>query len=128
MIQYNTYFLDKPITFIAVPHGKDYAISVMGGDKFHIGAIAICIPGSVSSVMTVPGHKEETIALQLASSISHALNCVISVSIGIHFENITTPQINDLIKLVNTLKGGFITDYAEGIFSNQDFSVNLFKT
>lgn len=128
MIQYNTQFLDKPITFIAVPHGKDYAISVMGGDKFHIGAIAICIPGSVSSVMSVPGHKEEVLALQLASSISRALNCVISISIGIHFDDITASQINDVLQIVTTLKDGFITDYAEGIFLNQNFSINLFKT
>jgi hypothetical protein len=128
MIDYNTQFLDKPITFIAVPHGRDYAISIMGGDKFHIGAIAFCIPGSVSSVASVHGHKEEALALQLASSISRALNCVISVSIGIHFDNITASQINNLISIVNTLKDGFIDDCSKGSFSTTDFSVNLFKT
>jgi len=128
MIHYNTQFLDKPITFIAVPHGKDYAISVMGGDESHIGAIAVCIPGSVSSVISVPGHKEEALALQLASSISRALNCVISVSIGIHFDNITASQINDIVQIVTTLKDGFIDDSRKGTFSHQDFSVNLFKT
>jgi len=128
MIHYNTQFLDKPITFIAVPHGKDYAISVMGGVEFHIGAIAVCIPGSVSSVTSVPGHKEEALALQLASSISRALNCVISVSIGIHFDDITTSQINEVVQIVTTLKDGFIDDYKKGTFVNQDFSVNLFKT
>lgn len=128
MIHYNTQFLDKPITLIAVPHGKDYAISVMGGDEFHIGAIAICIPGAVSSVASVPGHKEEALALQLASDISHALNCVISVSIGIHFDDITASQINDLISIVNALKDGFINDCKKGSFSTADFSVNLLKT
>ena len=128
MIHYNTKFLDKPITFIAVPHGKDYAISVMGGDKFHIGAIAICIPGSVSSVTSVTGHKEEALALQLASSISRTLNCVISVTIGIHFDDITASQINEVVQIINTLKDGFIDDYRKGTFSNQDLSVNLFKT
>jgi len=121
MIQYNAKFLDKPITFIAVPHGKDYAISVMGGDEFHIGAVAICIPGSVSSVTPVPGHKEEALALQLASGISHALNNVVSVSIGLHFDDISASQINDVVQIVNALKDGFIEDHINGTLSNQDF-------
>lgn len=110
MFNYNTQFLDKPIIFIAIPHGNDYAISIMGGDAFHIGATATCIPGSISSVIAVPGHKEETLALELASSISHTLDCVVSVSIGIHYEVVSKSQINQIILLVTELKDQFLKD------------------
>lgn len=110
MFTYTTQFLDKPIHLIAVPHGKDYAVSIMGGDKFHIGATATCVPGSISTVVAVPGHKEEPLALELASIISHSLDCVVSVSIGIHYNTITQEQINQVVLLVNALKDDFIND------------------
>jgi len=110
MFTYNTQFLDKTLTLIAVPHGRDFSISVMGGDRFHIGAVAICVPSSVSSVTAVPGHKEDALALELASSISYALNCVISVSIGIHYDNVSKYEIGQILQLVNSLKDDFVKD------------------
>lgn len=110
MFTYNTHFLDKPISFIAIPHGKDYAISIMGGDEFHIGATAVCVPGSISTVVSVPGHKEEPLALELATMISLAIGSVVCVSIGIHYHEISKDQINQVVLLVSSLKDDFIKD------------------
>lgn len=108
MITYNTQFLDKPILFIAIPHGSDFAVSIMGGDAFHIGASATCIPGSISTVVSVPGHKEESLVLDVASSISHALDCVVSVSIGIHYNHVSKEEIDQIVQLVHDLKDDFL--------------------
>lgn len=110
MFNYNTSFLEKPITFTAVPHGRDYAISIMGGDKPHIGAIAVCIPGSLASVTLVPGHREDALALSLADSISHSLDCVVSVSAGIHYDTISKSQLDEIIQIVNDLTATFVGD------------------
>ena len=114
MLKYNARYLEKPISFIAIPHGKDYAISVMGGDEAHIGAIAFCAPGSAPTLHTLAGHREGEMAVLLAEQISLRLNCSVSVSAGIHYDKISSSQINDIIEIVMNLKNQFLTEVATG--------------
>lgn len=110
VLTYNVPYLGKSIELIALPHGKDYAISVMGGDQPHIGAVAVCTPGSHASVISVPNHKEDMLALDLANIICNSLRSTVSVSVGIHYDSISKSQIDDVIEIVTSLMDQFLAE------------------
>ena len=88
------YRLDAVVT----PAGKDIAVSVTGGDRPHIGAVAVaqCVPGvnrkerlDVSvSVITLAGHKEDEIARTMAMNLSREFSVNVMVSAGMHWDGI----------------------------------------
>jgi hypothetical protein len=78
--------------------GEDFLIAVWGGDRPHIGAIAIAQPrpslkderivSATASVFCYPGHKDDLVAKEAAERISSALNTNVVVAAGIHWDNI----------------------------------------
>lgn len=97
----------------AVKMGKDWNISIYGGDLPHIGAIALGIPrpsledknkiSSSVSVLTITGHKEDVIVQKVAKVLSTALNSTVVVSCGIHIDNITFDDIQNLNLVIDNL-------------------------
>lgn len=84
--------------------GRDICVVICGGDRPHIGAVAL---GSMAespndprrrsatpSVIAVPGHKEYYLALAGAEQLSKALDRTVVVSVGIHIDGITPELIN----------------------------------
>ncbi|MDV4151132.1 hypothetical protein R0131_09800 [Clostridium sp. AL.422] len=106
-------FKTHNINCSAVKMGNDWNISIYGGDIPHIGAIALGIPrpsledknkiSSSVSVLTITGHKEDVIVQKVAKVLSSALNSTIVVSCGIHFNNITFDDIQDLNVFIDNL-------------------------
>lgn len=113
MIQLSTSYKNHTINCTALKIGNDYNISIFGGDIPHIGAIALGIPvmlphninkiTSSASLLTVPGHKEETIALNSAKLLSKKLNTTVTVCCGIHIKNISKEEIVDITSTVDEL-------------------------
>lgn len=97
----------------AITVGSDLCVSVFGGDKPHIGAVALAsprvslddpsIPSSSASVMTISGHKEDLLARELSLVLSSQLKSVVSVSMGIHIEKATQEDIESIISAVTEL-------------------------
>ncbi|MGI6776707.1 MAG: hypothetical protein ACOX7R_01360 [Acetivibrionales bacterium] len=93
---------------VPLPCGKDMHVSFTGGEKPHIGATALAIPrrslsdpGKVSasvSVLCVTGHKDDQLAREAALKIASALDCVVSVTVGLHIEN---ADCNDIEKITD---------------------------
>ena len=93
--------------------GKDVSVSIYGGDKPHIGAVAVAVPreslsgdGSISSsasVICIAGHKEDELARKVALKISAAWNCVVSVSVGIHIDDACLDDFVHIEQNVETL-------------------------
>lgn len=87
--------------FVAV--GDDYAVIFAGGERRHIGAIAIGYPrlslkndGSYSasaSVFCLSGHKEDMLARMAALELSKAFRHNVVVTVGIHIDNATPEAI-----------------------------------
>jgi len=80
--------------------GKDLLVTITGG-RAHAGAagIGMFVNGkATSSVITIPGHKEDMIAKQGAEKIAKQLktNCVLIA--GIHIDNITKEEIETAVK------------------------------
>jgi hypothetical protein len=93
--------------------GDDLVVSIWGGSKPHVGAVALSIPrpslengakiSSTSSVLTRLGHKEDEIVKRVAERISAALNKVVVVSAGIHWNNISDEGIGTIQSVCETL-------------------------
>ncbi len=98
--------------------GKDIVASVTGGDRLHVGAVAVaqCTPGvihpdrqSVSvSVLTLPGHKEDEIARETARRLSEAFSVNAVVTAGMHWDGISAEGIETAVRNTQTLADAII--------------------
>lgn len=105
--------------------GQDLVVRITAG-KAHIGAVALAVPcpqtaeGVIAScsVMTVPGHRDNIPAESTAMKLCKALGCVVNVTAGLHIDNATKSEIEELvdnsnkateilIKQLEGLKNGF---------------------
>ncbi len=107
------------ITMTAVPCGRDYSITLSGGDVPHIGATAIAVPresldnskyplegkknSASASVICVTGHKEDELARGVALKLctKWQVNCVVSA--GIHLTKIEAHTLEIVENIVDTL-------------------------
>jgi hypothetical protein len=87
--------------------GDDLSVAFYGGDRHHIGAVALGVPrasldhnnkaGSASaSVLCVVGHKEDQLARTAALSLAAQFQCVCCVMVGIHVDAATAEDIGRL--------------------------------
>jgi hypothetical protein len=83
--------------------GEDLLILVTGGQRPHLGAVAMAAPrpsladpGAVSATTTVfcyPGHKEDELAKALAQRLASALNVKVTVAAGAHWDGLSGEDI-----------------------------------
>jgi hypothetical protein len=84
--------------------GQDLLVSVWGGTRPHIGAVGIAMPrpslrdpkrwSATSSNITFLGHKEDTIVKKISEKLSAQLRRNVVVTAGIHWDEITSKEIN----------------------------------
>jgi len=88
--------------------GEDLLVAIWGGDRPHIGAVAIAQPrpslkdrteiSATASVFCYVGHKDDVVAKEAAERISSALNTNVVVAAGIHWDDIDEAGINAIIQ------------------------------
>jgi hypothetical protein len=88
--------------------GDDLVVGVGGGEKSHVGALAVAEPrpsrdkpgviSSTSSVITLLSHKDDIVAREAADSIARETNRVVTVTAGVHTENATKMEIETLLE------------------------------
>jgi len=88
--------------------GNDLLVSIFGGQRPHIGAVAVALPrpslkdpkvrSATASVFCYPGHKEDVIAKEAAERLSAALDTNVTVTAGAHWDNIDQSGIRAVIK------------------------------
>ncbi len=100
--------------------GNDLLIAIYGGDAHHIGGTAVAYPTpshyrdatTVSvSTMTLPGHKDYVVANTAAEKICKALETPTIVTVGIHYDNATKNDIEEIISVVDSLVQDAISHY-----------------
>jgi hypothetical protein len=80
--------------------GEGLILMLKGGDKPHIGAVALAIPykqTSSASLLSVYGHKDGEIAKPIAEKVSKKLKKTVVVIVGIHLDNATKDDIQKFI-------------------------------
>ena len=97
--------------------GRDLQV-LCGGGASHIGAVALAAPAQghalqqdhtarparvESRLLALPGHKEDALALRMAQSMAEALHCAVCVSAGIHYDNITRAEIQQVEQMAQDL-------------------------
>jgi len=99
--------------------GRDLLIAVWGGERPHIGAVAVAQPrpslrdeslvSATTSVFCYVGHKDDMIAKEAAETISAALDRNVTVTAGIHWDDIDEAGIRAVLEhsraLVNMIIG-----------------------
>ena len=93
--------------------GKDLLVAIWGGEKPHIGAVAVAQPrpslsdpavtGATASVFCFLGHKEDEPAKAAAEILAATLNTQVVVTAGMHWDNISEEGIRIVIRNVQIL-------------------------
>lgn len=86
--------------------GPDLVVTIGGGTRFHVGAVAVAQPrpslrddGSISStasVIALLGHKEDELARWAALMLASRLNATVTVTAGLHVDAATPDQVTTL--------------------------------
>jgi gallate decarboxylase subunit D len=93
--------------------GQDVLVAVWGGEKPHIGAVAMAQPrpslknpavtSATASVFSYVGHKEDELVKAASEILAAALNTRVVVTAGIHWDNIKPEGIQKIICNSKTL-------------------------
>lgn len=88
--------------------GQDLLVAIWGGDRHHIGAVAAAQPrpslkdhrvrSATASVFCYVGHKDDIVAKEAAEKISSVLNTNVTVTAGIHWEDIDEAGMRDVME------------------------------
>lgn len=98
---------------VCVSAGADLVVAIGGGERPHVGAaaLALSLPSlkdpsrltNSSSLLAVPGHKEEDLARDGALRLSRALRRTVVVTVGIHDDAIAPERIAAYVALLPRL-------------------------
>ena len=88
--------------------GEDVLVAIWGGEKPHIGAVAVAQPrpslrdpavtSSSASVICLVGHKEDELAKATAEILAAALETQVVVTAGIHWDNLAPEGIQLVVR------------------------------
>jgi hypothetical protein len=88
--------------------GPDILVAIWGGEKPHIGAVAMAQPrpslkdpevtSATASVFAYVGHKEDDLAKAAAEILAATLKTNVVVAAGIHWDNLPPEGIQQIIK------------------------------
>jgi hypothetical protein len=89
-------------------------LNLTGGEKPHLGAVVLCIPGTglsdgapvscSTTVVPLFGHKDDRAAKPLAEMVAKELKVPVSVAAGLHIKNADSEDIKMLLD--NSLECG----------------------
>lgn len=88
--------------------GDDLLVAIWGGEKPHIGAVAVAqsrpslknskVTSATASVICFPAHKEDDLAKAVSEALAAALDTRVVVTAGIHWDNLSQDGIQKVIK------------------------------
>ena len=113
------YFIEVKATFI----GDDLLVTCTGGDKPHIGAVAVAHPqtnlgdpekpGVAANIICLSGHREDEIARAASLKICQVLGCTVTVVAGMHWHVIDRTGIAQVVANVEKLIEKLLVALAE---------------
>ncbi len=93
--------------------GGDWLVAIWGGDRPHIGAVAMAQPrpslkdpevcSATASVFCFLGHKEDLIVKEASERLSAALKAKVVVTAGIHWDDVPREGIEKILENSRTL-------------------------
>ncbi|MDF2887551.1 MAG: hypothetical protein K0R23_1936 [Lacrimispora sp.] len=108
---------------VHVTNGNGLSVFISGGEKPHLGGVALASPGAIIDgqqlsscdlwTLTIPGHKDSQLAQKIAKKLCTAAREAVSVSLGIHVEHATAQEIKLLSDNVEAATDLFLKEYLE---------------
>ncbi|NTW72017.1 MAG: hypothetical protein HGA49_07245 [Eubacteriaceae bacterium] len=110
MTEINTEKGRMKINIKVIPLGDDLCVIISGGTRPHIGCVTSSVPrpslsdpeqiSATTSVLNLVGHKDDDAARYVSHALSACLNKNVSVVCGVHVDNITSEEIEDVQNLL----------------------------
>jgi predicted esterase len=101
------------IDLTAITTADGFIITIVGGEKPHVGAVAISIPrpslknsskiSTTTSVFTLIGHKDDVLAKPAAEKLAKKLKQTVVVVAGVHIDEASEEEIKELT--TNSMQG-----------------------
>jgi hypothetical protein len=94
--------------------GDDLVLILKGGEKHHIGAVAMAIPykdTASTSIISSYGHKDGELAKPLAEKVAKNLKKTVVLVAGLHIDKATKKDIQKLIDNSNKLIDDFLEEF-----------------
>lgn len=110
----------------AVRCGKDLTLTVTGGTVPHIGAISLAVyeperESATVSTVTVYSHRDDVLAAKCAKQAAASLACTAAVSVGIHIDNATAAQIEQISRNFHACARQLIKDVSDTMGKETDY-------
>jgi hypothetical protein len=105
-----------PLQAVVIPMGEDLLISITGGTRPHLGGLSLVDGspgGSFSQVLVLPGHREDEPALAVGRQVAQATGRVVAVAVGIHWDDLTKREIQEIRRNWQKLAGMIIEGLSE---------------
>lgn len=106
MIELSKDVLGYPITVTATLVGSDWNIIISGGCAPHVGSVSLAeFRNNVVTLRTLvrDSHKDQIIGDLFARTLAAQLQCTVSASCGIHFDNPSPDDLNHIISVSKLL-------------------------
>lgn len=99
------------IVLKAIKMGDDLCIIITGGDKPHLGSVTLGEIKEKENTLSLKGHKEHFITSIVYNKLRKYYKGNIVVCAGMHIDNITKNEIDDIMSIVDNLIDSLIEDF-----------------
>ena len=120
MKEFATTLAGHPLRLRCVRMGEDCCLTLCGGEREHIGAVAVAQPrpsladpartSATASVIALPGHQEDQLARELALKVAASLKVVVCVVCGIHLHDPTPAMLDEAVAASRGLVDAFLAE------------------
>jgi len=81
-----------------IKNGGDLIYILGGGERSHIGGIAICEPGKKPQIIRLEGHYDDLVLSPIAEAACKKYNTKVVAVGGVHVDNASKEEIDILVK------------------------------
>ena len=95
--------MGAPITAHAICLPNGLQVTVYGGTLPHIGAVSAADPQGNITTQQFPTHKDGVVSEEWARALLEAGYCPAVVTAGIHYDDLSRGQIDQVVALTNEM-------------------------
>lgn len=98
--------LGHPITVTALPAGRDWSVTVLGGCAPHVGSVSLAeYENGETKLRTLlrDSHKDQVVGDRFAQKLAGQGRCTVCVSCGIHYENPDKADLEQIVACTDAL-------------------------
>lgn len=98
--------LGYPITVTALPAGKDWSVTVLGGCAPHVGSVSLAEYGEGGVTLRTllrETHKDQIVGDCFARRLAERRRCTVCVSCGIHYEDPNKADLEQIVACAHDL-------------------------